>query len=69
MRAGGIISLIKSLPLIVRTFKQALKGYGKKADGVESRLTKDIPMMFVVLGIGVLCYYYVVNPSYSCKSS
>ena len=52
--AGGIISLIKSLPLIVRTFKQALKGYGKKADGVESRLTKDIPMMFVVLGIGVL---------------
>ena len=49
--AGGIISLIKSLPLIVRTFKQALKGYGKKADGVESRLTKDIPMMFVVLGI------------------
>ena len=51
---GGIISLIKSLPLIVRTFKQALKGYGKKADGVESRLTKDIPMMFVVLGIGVL---------------
>jgi len=52
--AGGILSLIKSLPLIVRTFKQALKGYGKKADGVESRLTKDIPMMFVVLGIGVL---------------
>ena len=61
--AGGIISLIKSLPLIVRTFKQALKGYGKKADGVESRLTKDIPMMFVVLGIGVLAIIMWLIPA------
>ena len=60
---GGIISLIKSLPLIVRTFKQALKGYGKKADGVESRLTKDIPMMFVVLGIGVLAIIMWLIPA------
>ena len=61
--AGGILSLIKSLPLIVRTFKQALKGYGKKADGVESRLTKDIPMMFVVLGIGVLAIIMWLIPA------
>ena len=26
--AGGVISLIKSLPLIVRTFRDAMKGYG-----------------------------------------
>lgn len=55
--------MIKSLPLIVRTFKQALKGYGKKADGVESRLTKDIPMMFVVLGIGVLAIIMWLIPA------
>ena len=48
--AGGIISLIKSLPLIVKTFKQAMKGYGKKADGEETRSTKDLPMTLVVLG-------------------
>ena len=52
--AGGIMSLIKSLPLIVKTFTQAMKGYGKKADGTESRLTKDLPMMAVVLGGGIL---------------
>ena len=52
--AGGIISLIKSLPLIIKTFSQAMKGYGKKADGNDSRLSKDLPMMAVVLGIGIL---------------
>ncbi|MDD6193769.1 MAG: oligopeptide transporter, OPT family, partial [Lachnospiraceae bacterium] len=52
--AGGIMSLIKSLPLIVKTFTQAMKGYGKKADGTESRVTKDLPMMAVVLGVGIL---------------
>lgn len=52
--AGGIMSLIKSLPLIVKTFSQAMKGYGKKADGAESRLTKDLSMMAVVLGVGII---------------
>ena len=41
----------------------SLKGYGKKADGVESRLTKDIPMMFVVLGIGVLAIIMWLIPA------
>ena len=51
--AGGIISLIKSLPLIVTTFAQAMKGYGKKK-GSDDRLSKDIPMNLVILGIGIL---------------
>lgn len=50
---GGIISLIKSLPLIVRTFGQALKGYGKKKDS-DDRLARDIPMNLVILGIGIM---------------
>ena len=50
---GGIISLIKSLPLIVRTFGQALKGYGKKKDSAD-RLARDIPMNLVILGIGIM---------------
>lgn len=52
--AGGIISLVKNLPLIVKTFKQALKGYGSKTEGAQSRLNKDIPMNLVVLGIGIM---------------
>lgn len=51
--AGGIISLIKSLPLIVKTFQQAIKSYGKKNESAD-RLSKDIPMNLVVLGIGIL---------------
>ncbi len=51
---GGILSLIKSLPLIVKTFTQAIKGYGKKADVAESRVTKDISMTVVVLAVGIL---------------
>ena len=61
--AGGIISLIKSLPLIVKTFKQAMKGYGKKADGEETRSTKDLPMTLVVLGIGVLAIIMWLIPA------
>ena len=61
--AGGILSLIKSLPLIVKTFKQAMKGYGKKADGEETRLTKDLPMTLVVLGIGVLAIIMWLIPA------
>ncbi len=52
--AGGIMSLIKSLPLIVQTFAQAMKGYGKKVTGAQDRLSKDLPMMVVVLGVGIL---------------
>lgn len=51
--AGGIMSLIKSFPLIVKTFTQAMKGYGKKS-GEENRVNKDIPMIGVVLGVGIL---------------
>ena len=51
--AGGIMSLIKSLPLIVNTFKQAIKGYGKTKES-ESRTAKDLPMKVVGLGIGVM---------------
>ena len=51
--AGGIMSLIKSFPLIVKTFGQAMKGYGKKAESKVNRLTQDLPMSFVMLVIGI----------------
>ncbi len=50
---GGILSLIKSLPLIVRTFIDAVKGMGANA-GDGTRQSKDLPMNFVILAIGVL---------------
>lgn len=41
--AGGILSLVKSLPLIVRTFGQAVKGYGGEK-GTGLRTDRDLPM-------------------------
>lgn len=45
--AGGIISLIKSLPLIVKTFAKAVKGFGSKSDN-SSRTSQELPMSFVL---------------------
>lgn len=52
--AGGIISLLKSLPLIIKTFQQAVKKYGKKTDSQSNRVNQDIPVKFVLVGIGIL---------------
>lgn len=62
--AGGIISLIKSLPLIVKTFRQAVSSYGKKDNtGTTTRLDNDIPMNLVVLGIGVMAIIMWLVPT------
>ena len=55
LAAGGIISLIKSLPMIVRTFAAAFKDYGKGSTGVL-RTEQDISMKVVL----VVCLLVVV---------
>lgn len=47
--AGGIISLVKTLPMIVKTFVKAMKGFGHKNDS-ELRTSKDLPMPVVLIG-------------------
>ena len=54
LAAGGIISLIKSLPLIVRTFRDALKSMKSGMGSGQLRTEKDIPMTIVLIAIGVL---------------
>lgn len=50
--AGGIISLIKSLPMIVSTFVDAVKGMkGNRGDG-RIRTDRDLDMR--IIGVGVL---------------
>lgn len=53
LAAGGIISLIKSLPLIVRTFKDALKGFSVGSAGSE-RTAQDINIKIVLIAILIL---------------
>ena len=61
--AGGIISLVKNLPLIAKTFRQALKSYGSKGNGDNSRLNKDIPMNIVILTIGIMAIIMWLVPA------
>lgn len=59
--AGGILSLIKSLPLIISTFTKAMKGFGHT--GGSKRTEKDLPMKYLVIGIGVLIIALCLIPS------
>ncbi len=54
LAAGGIISLIKSLPLIIKTFGGAMKSIAG-AQGVSSgRTSRDLNMKIVLIAIAVL---------------
>ncbi len=59
--AGGVISLVKSLPLIVRTFSAAMKSMGKKQT-VVTRTTKDLPMNLVLIGVGIIAIVLWLAP-------
>ena len=51
---GGVLSLIKSLPLIVRTFRDAMGDYGKGRTASTLRTEQDIPMKVVLLGVLII---------------
>lgn len=54
LAAGGVISLVKSLPLIVRTFRDAVKGLSAGGKGGTARTAQDLSMKLVLLSILVL---------------
>ena len=52
--AGGFISLGKSLPTIIQSFKEAMSGFGEK--GSAKRTDTDVPMLWVI-GAAVLVFF------------
>jgi putative OPT family oligopeptide transporter len=54
LTAGGIISLIKSLPLIIKTFGGAMKSLGNSGAVSNDRTSRDLNMLFIVISIVVL---------------
>lgn len=54
LAAGGIISLVKSLPLIIRTFGDAMKGLKGSRSVGGSRTDQDLNMKVILIGIAVL---------------
>ncbi|MGF7060700.1 OPT family oligopeptide transporter [Brassicibacter mesophilus] len=60
---GGIFSLIKSLPLIAQTFKDAMKDYSSSIGGNSSnRVDQDIPMKLVLIGTLVIILVMMMLP-------
>lgn len=60
--AGGIISLIKSLPLIVTTFRDSMKSFGVDR-GADIRTNRDLNMKLVIGLIIILALVMVFVPS------
>ena len=62
--AGGIISLVKSLPMIIKTFSKAIKGLGKGNTGNTTlRTERDLPMQVVLAGSLVIALIIWILPS------
>ena len=59
--AGGILSLIKSLPLIVSTFAKAMKGFGHK--GGVSRTEQSISLPVALIGALIVAILLWLMPS------
>ncbi len=67
--AGGLISLVKTFPLIIRTFKQAMQSISKKHGNTNTiRTQQDLPMplllgmMLVIVILIWLVPTFPVNP-------
>lgn len=51
---GGIISLIKSIPIIITTFSGAMKSMSGSKNTSTDRTSKDLPMIIVISAIVVI---------------
>ena len=62
LAAGGIISLIKSLPMIVSTFRDSMKDLAGGQGGSTLRTDKNLSMKTVVIAIAVLIVVIAALP-------
>lgn len=59
--AGGIISLLKTLPTLVKTFVKAIKGFGHKEE-VVTRTNKDLPSKVLLIMALVIVITIIAIP-------
>jgi len=61
--AGGVVSLVKALPMIWRSLGGSLKGYGGGAGGAAAgRTDRDIPMKWVLVGCLAIIIAIMLSP-------
>ncbi|MFO7729521.1 MAG: oligopeptide transporter, OPT family [Spirochaetia bacterium] len=58
---GGIFSLIKNLPLIWSTFKQALGGFSTKSQEDSERTDQDMSIKIVLIGVVIIVVFIMTT--------
>ena len=59
---GGIISLVKSLPLIITTFCDSMKAMKGGRNSSLERTAQDLPMNFIIIGIVLMVFIIWLVP-------
>jgi putative OPT family oligopeptide transporter len=60
--AAGLITLARTLPTIISSAREGLKGFGAATAAVQARTERDIPMMVVLVGSLLLAIFLAVMP-------
>jgi putative OPT family oligopeptide transporter len=60
--AAGLITLGRTLPTIIASAREGLKGFGAKTDAGQSRTERDTPMAIVIGGSLLLAIFLIVMP-------
>ena len=64
LAAGGIISLVKTFPIIIETFKQSINSMnGNVMAGTDDRSSRSISTKYVLLGIGIIAFLIWLSPA------
>jgi putative OPT family oligopeptide transporter len=60
--AAGLITLARTLPTIVASAREGLKGFGAAAGGTTARTERDVPIVVVLGGSLLLALFLAVMP-------
>jgi putative OPT family oligopeptide transporter len=60
--AAGLITLARTIPTIVSSARDGLRGIGTGAGGVQLRTERDLPMTVVIVGSLLLAVFLAVAP-------
>jgi putative OPT family oligopeptide transporter len=61
--ASGLITLARTLPTIISSFRESMKGLGESAGAVKPlRTERDLPLLFVIVGSLALGAFLVLMP-------
>ena len=64
LAAGGIISLVKTFPIIIETFKNSIKSMGGNVLSIENeRTSRSISLKWVIVGVAILALVIWISPA------